>query len=253
LKPASRAAGAQIVATELLHKLLVAVHYAEAALHASFRRITLPPLAGALKSSGVHREIRGFLPYRPPGDSPLGLAGGGKVLRGGLTRNRRPHTRRGPMHEPIRILLTMALLLLSRPVGAQTALDTLPERVVAHIYDAINHCDRKGWYSWFAPVWYHSDMEDSSAAVTRRTSEELGRKAEPGTWFASCGDTPRADANGPLAAARKLVVGPFVVVQEAVMDWRHVILDIYEVRGGKVVHQWESGDYARWVPNAQSD
>jgi hypothetical protein len=50
-----------------------------------------------------------------------------------------------------------------------------------------------------------------------------------------------------------LVVGPFVVVDEAVMDGRHVILDIYEVRGGKVVHQWESGDYAHWVHNAQSD
>jgi len=37
------------------------------------------------------------------------------------------------------------------------------------------------------------------------------------------------------------------------MDGRHVILDIYEVRGGKVVHQWESGDYARWVHKAQSD
>lgn len=50
-----------------------------------------------------------------------------------------------------------------------------------------------------------------------------------------------------------LVVGPFVVVDEAAMDGRHVILDIYEVRGGKVVHQWESGDDAHWVHSAQSD
>jgi hypothetical protein len=49
------------------------------------------------------------------------------------------------------------------------------------------------------------------------------------------------------------VVGPFVVVDEAVMDGRHVILNIYEVRGGKVVHQWESGDDAHWVHSAQSD
>src|SRR5215813_9004870 len=98
------------------------------------------------------------------------------------------------MNEATRILLTMALVLPTGPVGAQTPPDTLPERVVAHIYDAINHCDRKAWYSWFAPVWYHSDLEDSAAAVARRTSEEVGRKAEPGTWFASCGDTPRADA-----------------------------------------------------------
>ena len=101
------------------------------------------------------------------------------------------------MYHRTRMLLTMALLLLSRPVGAQTAPDTLPERVVAHIYDAINHCDRKAWYSWFAPVWYHSDMEDSSAAVTRRASEEAGRKVEPGTWFASCGDAPAGGSKRP--------------------------------------------------------
>src|SRR5262245_22872484 len=122
------------------------------------------------------------------------------------------------MYEPTRMLLTMALVLLSRPVWAQTAPDTVPVRVVARIYDAINHCERKALYSWFGPVWHHSDMEDSSAALTRRTSEEVGRKAEAGTWFASCGDTPRADANGPIAATRKLAVGPFVVVEEAVMD-----------------------------------
>jgi hypothetical protein len=151
------------------------------------------------------------------------------------------------MHVRRTMLFTMALLLLSRPGDAQTAADTLPERVVANIYDAINHCDRKAWYSWFAPVWYHSRMEDSSSGATRRTGDEADRKAAPGTWFASCGDTPRVEADGPVEATRKLVLGPYVVVEEAVMGGRHVILDIYEVRQGKVVHEWESSDYSRWI------
>jgi hypothetical protein len=149
------------------------------------------------------------------------------------------------MRVSVGILVNLALLLSPRTAQAQTGADTLPERVVMHIYDAINHCDRAAWYSWFAPVWYHSAMEDAPASATRRTHDEVNRKAAPGTWFASCGDAPRAEADGPVAAVGKLVLGPFVVVEEAVMSGRHVILDIYEVRQGKVVHQWESGDVRR--------
>jgi hypothetical protein len=140
----------------------------------------------------------------------------------------------------------MALLLLARMARAQAAADTPPERVVAQVYDAINRCDRVAYYSWFAPVWYHSGMEDSSTAATLRTHDELSQAAAPATWFASCGDTPRAQPDGPVEAIRQIVLGPYVVVEEAVMGGRYVLLDIYEVRHGKVVHEWESHDYSRW-------
>lgn len=46
------------------------------------------------------------------------------------------------------------------------------------------------------------------------------------------------------------MLGPYVVVEEAVMGGCQMILDVYEVRHGKVVHEWESGDYSRWAHGA---
>lgn len=86
------------------------------------------------------------------------------------------------MQVRISILLALAWLLSPGPAQAQTEADTLPERVVAHIYDAINHCDRAAWYSWFAPVWYHSDMEDSAEPATRRTCVVRRRAAGRSRW-----------------------------------------------------------------------
>src|ERR1700674_3050698 len=56
LKSSSGAAGAQIVATELLGELDVAMDEAPAALHPGFRRERLPPLTGDLESSGGLRN-----------------------------------------------------------------------------------------------------------------------------------------------------------------------------------------------------
>ena len=146
----------------------------------------------------------------------------------------------------LRALLVAALLPSPRLARAQGAVDTLPERVVAQVYDALNRCDRAAYYSWFAPVWYHSGMEDTSKAATRRTREEVSREAPRGTWWASCGDTPGKAEEGPITMTRQMVLGPYVVVEEAVRNGLYVLLDIYEVRHGKVVHEWESGDYSRW-------
>jgi hypothetical protein len=148
---------------------------------------------------------------------------------------------------PVSFLLAVASLPLAGLARAQAAADTLPERVVAQVYDAINRCDRVAYYSWFAPVWYHSGMEDSSAAATmRQTHDEVSREAPPGTWFSSCRDSPQPAAEGPVRATRQIVLGPYVVIEEAVRDGLYVLLDIYEVRHGKIVHEWESQDYSRW-------
>jgi hypothetical protein len=50
LKPTARVARALIVATELLEKLLVPVHYALAAFDPAFGREALPTLAGRLET-----------------------------------------------------------------------------------------------------------------------------------------------------------------------------------------------------------
>ncbi len=147
----------------------------------------------------------------------------------------------------ISLLLAVAFLPLPRLARAQAVADTLPERVVAQVYDAINRCDREAYYSWFAPVWYHSGMEDSTTpATTRHTRDEVSREAPRGTWFSSCRDTPQQAADGPVKATRQIVLGPYVVIEEAVRGGLYLLLDIYEVRHGKVVHEWESQDYSRW-------
>jgi hypothetical protein len=56
LKPAAGTAGAQVVSAEPLEKLLVAVHYAIAALNARFGRITLPALTCDLET-GTARNV----------------------------------------------------------------------------------------------------------------------------------------------------------------------------------------------------
>jgi len=87
----------------------------------------------------------------------------------------------------VALLLTAALLALPRLARAQAADDTLPERVVAQAYDAVNRCARTAYYSLFASVWYHSAMEDSAAAPTRQTRDKPIRELDPKSWWAACG------------------------------------------------------------------
>lgn len=133
------------------------------------------------------------------------------------------------------VLLAMAPLALARPAGAQRAADTLPERVVQRAYQAFNRADAAAFYSFFAPLWYHSGMEDSSLAATRRTREDAAR--ELAQWWATGGNRTA------VRMLHRIVVGPYVVDEQAVMlpGSRDLHLDIFEVRHGKIVHEWESG------------
>jgi hypothetical protein len=146
----------------------------------------------------------------------------------------------------VALLLTAAPAFPPSVASAQAADDTLPERVVAQAYNAVNRCDRTAYYSLFAPVWYHSVMEDSSEGATRRTRDKAIRELDPKSWWASCGDKPRMTSPNPLKMIRRIVLGPYVVDQQAPMGGAYVHLDILEVRHGKIVHEWESDNYASW-------
>ena len=146
----------------------------------------------------------------------------------------------------VALLVTPALLALPRLARAQAADDTLPERVVAQAYDAVNRCDRTAHYLLFAPVWYHSVMEDSSEGATRRTRDKAVREVNPKSWWAACGDKPRMTSPNPLKMVRRIVLGPYVVDEQGPEGGGYVHLDIFEVRHGKIVHEWESDNYASW-------
>ena len=122
-------------------------------------------------------------------------------------------------------LLLTATAALPRAGAAQAAADTLPERVVDRVYEAINRCDVAAFNSLFAPVVYGSAMEDSTVAPRRRSAQDLSWCKHPKVRF---------------KMIHRIVLGPYVVDEQDVVEQGKAHLDIFEVRNGKIVHEWES-------------
>jgi hypothetical protein len=123
------------------------------------------------------------------------------------------------------LLLTAATAALSRAGAAQAPADTSPERVVDRMYEAINRCDVAAFNSLFAPVVYGSAMEDSTVAPRRRSAQDLSWCKQPKVRF---------------KMIRRIVLGPYVVDEQDVVEQGAAHLDIFEVRKGMIVHEWES-------------
>jgi hypothetical protein len=128
------------------------------------------------------------------------------------------------------LLLSATSAALPSMAGAQAAADTLPERVVDRAYDAINRCDVQAYGSLFASVWYHSMMEDSTQAAKKLTRDQLIRDVSQ--WCKP--PKPR------FKMLHRVVLGPYVLDEQAVLDKGTAHLDIFEVRNGKIAHEWES-------------
>ena len=147
------------------------------------------------------------------------------------------------MRIPFLLLLAGTQLTVPRVSSAQPTADTLPERVVAQAYKAYNRADADGYYSFFAPVWYHSVLEDTAGSPTRHTREEEIRDLS--RLFEAAGvDKPK------VRALRRAVLGPYVVDEQAFVHLGErgamevlVHFDMFEVRRGKIVHEWESGPW----------
>ena len=130
------------------------------------------------------------------------------------------------MRRNLTLFLVMAAGTVPAAAGAQATADTLPERVVDRTYDAINRCDVAAFNSLFAPVVYGSAMEDSTVAPRRRTAQDIsGWRKPPKVRF---------------KMIRRIVLGPYVVDEQGVVEKGKSHLDIFEVRKGKIVHEWES-------------
>ena len=142
------------------------------------------------------------------------------------------------MLRQVRMLVAAVLAILPGGLAAQTATDTIPEQVVARSYEAINRSDAAAYYSLFAPVWYHSTMEDSTKAPHRHTR---GEKIDSAMF-------PQP-ARLRFKPVNRIVMGPYVVDEQLVVDLGKVHLDIFQVRNGQIVHEWESD---LWQPPASS-
>jgi hypothetical protein len=132
----------------------------------------------------------------------------------------------------------LGLLLALVPVGercvlhAQAASDTLPKHVVSKAYEAFNRHDPTAYLAFFAPVWYHSVLEDTAAAPFRQVGDENIREFLAMKAFA---------AKPTITVAHRMVVGPYVIDEQVRGPDRSRHLDIFEVRRGKIVREWESG------------
>jgi hypothetical protein len=144
------------------------------------------------------------------------------------------------------MLLLAALVAIPHQVRAQNADDTLPASVVDQAYDAILRCDRVAFYSLFAHVWYYSTLEDSSQVVTLRSRDKAILQLDPNSAWARCGDKPKA-SQGRYNILQRIVLGPYVVDKHANEAGSYVHLDIFEVRHGLIVREWESGNYSSWT------
>jgi len=130
------------------------------------------------------------------------------------------------MRWTLTLLFLIAPAVLPSTMAAQSAADTLPERVVDRVYETINRCDVAAFESLFAPVVYGSAMEDSTVAPRRRTAQDIsGWCKSPEVRF---------------KMLHRIVLGPYVVDEQDVVEQGKAHLDIFEVRKGKIVHEWES-------------
>ena len=131
----------------------------------------------------------------------------------------------------------LGVLLTLMPAGrwsvvhAQTASDTLPKHVVSQAYEAFNRHDPLGFLAFYAPVWYHTDLEDTTAAPFRQVNDENIRVFLAMKGFAT---------KPTIKVAHRMVIGPYVIDEQVRGPDRRRYLDIFEVRGGKIVREWES-------------
>jgi hypothetical protein len=130
------------------------------------------------------------------------------------------------------ILLTLAASGEWCAAYAQAASDTLPKRVISQAYDAFNRHDPVAFLSFFAPVWYHTVLEDTAAAPRRQIRDENIRDFLAMKVFAT---------KPTITVTRRMAVGPYVIDEQMRGPNRSRHLDIFEVRQGKIVQEWESG------------
>jgi hypothetical protein len=129
--------------------------------------------------------------------------------------------------------LTIAVVI-ARPLSAQfhfTHRDTLPQKVVQRALDGYNHHDVVAVEAEYQPTYLYQNLADSSAPhlVSRVDMRDSLILVFQRTKDATLRLSKRV-LNGPL-------VTDFYVAVTNGRKRRHV--DMYEVRHGKIVREWE--------------
>jgi hypothetical protein len=138
-----------------------------------------------------------------------------------------------------KLIVVLLLLGIFAPRVAQTQAqqkrrdpnDTLPVRVIQRGTDAYNKGDVAAFFATMDSVLVHDRIGDS-------TVRQRGTPREVYGWFA---DSAKTGHTGGIEVVRRVEHGPYVVqLYDLVLNGkRRPSLDIFEVRHGKVVHEWE--------------
>jgi hypothetical protein len=139
-----------------------------------------------------------------------------------------PSIRRG-----LQVALPIAAVwpLSLRAQSSARTTDTLPASVVQRGMDAYNRRDADAMAALYDTIVVHHNLADSTGSQ-RMTREEVRDGIRK--WFHDAPD-------GTLTLVKRTTTGPFVVdVDDVVMGGkRFQHLDIFEVRHGKIVREWE--------------
>ena len=141
-----------------------------------------------------------------------------------------------------------AVVAPSTTLALQTAEDTLPARVVDRAIKAFMRHDAEAYLAEWDSVTYFQDLEPSQVSAThpggptRRRHDEFARRLRE-AW-----GRPDPRGRGRVELIQRLVAGRFVVNHLAI-SWdpphdpqNFQKLEIYEVRNGKIVAEYD-GQY----------
>jgi hypothetical protein len=133
------------------------------------------------------------------------------------------------MQRALSFLIALAATGTPGAAKGQAAADTLPERVIDSAYAAFNRHDPAAFLSNFAESWWSSALEDTAGAHRKVRADEVKAYRELNVF-----------QNRPtLRLVRRLVAGPYVVDLQSRGRDSVLRLDIFEVRNGKIVREWE--------------
>jgi hypothetical protein len=134
-----------------------------------------------------------------------------------------------------RLLAVLAIAAATaRPLYAQLHLthrDTLPQKVVQRVLDGYNHHDVVAIEAEYHPTYLYQNLADSSAP---RLVSRVDMRDSLILVFQRAKDAR-------LSLSKRVLIGPivtdFYVAKMNGHKQKHV--DMYEVRNGKIVREWE--------------
>jgi hypothetical protein len=154
------------------------------------------------------------------------------------------------------LVIAGVILAPSTSLALQTAQDTLPERVVDRAIKAFMRHDAEAYIAEWDSVTYFQDLEPSQVSSAHPGAPRQRRHDEFARGLREAWSRPDPRGRGHVKLIQRLVAGRFVVNHLAISwDPPHDTqnfqkLEIYEVRNGKIVAEYDGQYVASGRPAA---